>query len=142
YPGDLEDARAEMRMARRGEQRRNFETPWVHKDGRVIPMAWSCVWSDAEQCHFFIGRDMTEAKKAEEALLDSERMARTIIDTALDAIIQVNESGEVLEWNPQATAILGWSRQEAMGRPITDLYLRRRRPPWGRAHPTPSCLRA
>jgi PAS domain S-box-containing protein len=123
YPRDLEAARAEIRMARRGEQRRNFETPWIHKDGRVIPMAWSCVWSDAEQCHFFIGRDMTEAKKAEEALLDSERMARTIIDTALDAIIQVNESGEVLEWNPQAESILGWSREEAMGRPITDLYL-------------------
>src|SRR5258706_16073069 len=66
---------------------------------------------------------MTESKKAEEALLDSERMARTIIDTALDAIIQVNEFGEVLEWNPQAEAILGWSRQGAMGRPITDLYL-------------------
>jgi PAS domain S-box-containing protein len=122
-PRDLEAARAEIRMARRGEQRRNFETPWIHKDGRVIPMAWSCVWSDAERCHFFIGRDMTEAKKAEEALLDSERMARTIIDTALDAIIQVNESGEVLEWNPQAESILGWSREEAMGRPITDLYL-------------------
>jgi PAS domain S-box-containing protein len=66
---------------------------------------------------------MTEAKKAQEALLDSERMARTIIDTALDAIIQVNECGEVLEWNPRAESILGWSRQEAMGRPITDLYL-------------------
>ena len=50
-------------------------------------------------------------------------MARTIIDTALDAIIQVNECGEVLEWNPRAESILGWSRQEAMGRPITDLYL-------------------
>ena len=142
YPGDLEAARAEIRIARRGQQRRNFETRWVHRDGRIVPLAWSCVWSDSEQCHFFIGRDMTESKKAEEALLDSERMARTIIDTALDAIIQVNESGEVLEWNPQAEAILGWSRQEAMGRPITDLYLRRRRPPWGRAHPTPSCLRA
>ena len=66
---------------------------------------------------------MTEAKKAQEALPDSERMARTIIDTALDAIIQVNECGEVLEWNRRAESILGWSRQEAMGRPITDLYL-------------------
>src|SRR5260370_30542461 len=69
---------------------------------------------------------MTESKKAEEALLDNERMARTIIDTALDAIIQVNEFGEVLEWNPQAEAILGWSRQEAMGRPITDLSFAKR----------------
>src|SRR5262249_15535426 len=124
YPDDLEAARAEIRIARRGQQRRNFETRWVHRDGRLVPLAWSGVWSDSEQCHFFIGRDMTQSQKAEEALNDSERMARSIIDTAPDAIIQVNEFGESLEWQPQAAeVILGWSRQEAMGRPITDLYL-------------------
>jgi len=123
YPDDLRAVQAEMRLARRGQQRRNFETRCVHKDGRVVTLAWSNVWSEPLQRHFFIGRDMTEAKKAQEALLDSERMARTIIDTALDAIIQVNECGEVLEWNPRAESTLGWSRQEAMGRPITDLYL-------------------
>ena len=123
YPDDLRAVQAEMRLARRGQQRRNFETRCVHKDGRVVTLAWSNVWSEPLQRHFFIGRDMTEAKKAQEALLDSERMARTIVDTALDAIIQVNECGEVLEWNPRAESTLGWSRQEAMGRPITDLYL-------------------
>lgn len=97
YSDDLEAARAEIRIARRGQQRRNFETRWVQRDGRLVPLAWSCVWSDSEQCHFLIGRDMTESKKAEEALIDSERMARSIIDTALDAIIQVNEWGEVLD---------------------------------------------
>jgi PAS domain S-box-containing protein len=123
YPNDLRAVQAEMRLARRGQQRRNFETRCVHKDGRVVTLAWSHVWSEPLQRHFFIGRDMTEAKKAQEALLDSERMARTIVDTALDAIIQINECGEVLEWNPRAESTLGWSRQEAMGRPITDLYL-------------------
>jgi PAS domain S-box-containing protein len=122
YPDDLAAAQAEIRIARRGQQRRNFETRWVHKDGRLVTLAWSCVWSEPEQRHLFIGRDMTESKKAEEAILDSERMARAIIDTALDAIIQVNEAGEVIEWNPQAESILGWSRQEATGIPITDLY--------------------
>jgi PAS domain S-box-containing protein len=123
FPDDLCAVQAEMRLARRGQQRRNFETRCVHKDGRVVTLAWSNVWSESLQRHFFIGRDMTEAKKAQEALLDSERMARTIVDTALDAIIQINECGEVLEWNPRAESTLGWSRQEAMGRPITDLYL-------------------
>lgn len=82
----------------------------------VLAKAFACMDADMRE-------KRTEAKKAQEALLDSERMARTIIDTALDAIIQVNECGEVLEWNPRAESILGWSRQEAMGRPITDLYL-------------------
>jgi diguanylate cyclase (GGDEF)-like protein len=31
-------------------------------------MAWTGVWSEPEQRHFFIGRDMTEARKAEERL--------------------------------------------------------------------------
>jgi PAS domain S-box-containing protein len=123
YPGDLEMVRGEMRLAQRARLVRNFESRCLHKDGRVVTLAWSDVWSESEQRHFFIGRDMTESKKAEEELLDSERMARTIIDTTLDAIIQVNESGEVTEWNPQAESMFGWSRQEAMGKPITELYL-------------------
>jgi diguanylate cyclase (GGDEF)-like protein len=31
-------------------------------------MAWSGVWSEPEQRHFFVGRDMTEQKAAEEKL--------------------------------------------------------------------------
>jgi len=123
YPGDVEMVRGEMRLARRARLVRNFESRCLHKRGRVVTLAWSDVWSESEQRHFFIGRDMTESKKAKEELLDSERMARSIIDTTLDAIIQVNESGEVTEWNPQAEAMFGWSRQEAMGKPVTELYL-------------------
>jgi PAS domain S-box-containing protein len=123
YPGDLEMVRGEMRLAQRARLVRNFESRCLHKDGRVVTLAWSDVWSESEQRHFFIGRDMTESKKAAEELRDSERMAHSIIDTTLDAIIQVNESGEVTEWNPQAESMFGWSRQEAMGKPITELYL-------------------
>src|SRR5204862_6327340 len=122
---DIEGVRAELRRSRQQRQMCSFEARIRHKDGRLITVAWSGVWSEPEQCFFFIGRDMTESKKAQEALLDSERMARSIIDTTLDAIIQVNESGEVLEWNPQAESMFGWSREEALGKPITELYLPR-----------------
>jgi PAS domain S-box-containing protein len=65
YPDDLESTRNEMRQARRGQVMRNFETRYVHKDGQVVTLAWSGVWSEAEQLHFFIGRDVTEAKRTE-----------------------------------------------------------------------------
>lgn len=68
YPDDLERTRGEMRLARAGQHTRNFETRYVHKDGRVVTLAWSGVWSDPEQKHFFFGRDMTERKVAEEKL--------------------------------------------------------------------------
>jgi predicted signal transduction protein with EAL and GGDEF domain len=40
----------------------------MHKGGRIVPLAWSGVWSEPEQRHFFFGRDMTERKAAEEQL--------------------------------------------------------------------------
>jgi diguanylate cyclase (GGDEF)-like protein len=68
YPEDLEGTRCEMQLARTGQDMRNFETRYVHKSGRIVPLAWSGVWSEPEQKHFFFGRDMTERKVAEEQL--------------------------------------------------------------------------
>jgi diguanylate cyclase (GGDEF)-like protein/PAS domain S-box-containing protein len=68
YPDDLEATRREMQLARMGRHTRNFETRYVHKSGRIVPLAWSAVWSEPEQKHFFFGRDMTERKAAEEQL--------------------------------------------------------------------------
>ena len=74
YPDDLEKTRSEMRMARRGHVMRNFETRYVHKNGRVVPLAWTGIWSDADQQHFFIGRDMSERNAAEERLRRAQRL--------------------------------------------------------------------
>jgi diguanylate cyclase (GGDEF)-like protein/PAS domain S-box-containing protein len=68
HPSDLEAARREMQLARTGQHMSNFETRYVHKSGRIVPLAWSGVWSEPEQKHFFFGRDMTERKAAEEQL--------------------------------------------------------------------------
>lgn len=67
-PEDLDGTRREMKLARKGHDIRNFETRYVHKDGHIVSLAWSGVWSEPEQKHFFFGRDMTERKIAEEKL--------------------------------------------------------------------------
>ena len=83
-----------MRLARKGQHMRNFETRYLHKDGRVVPLAWSGVWSEPEQRHFFFGRDMTERNIAEErlrrlALVDqlTELPNRTSLHEDLKAIL-------------------------------------------------------
>ena len=68
YPADLEPTRNEMRLARRGRNMRNFETRYVHKQGHVVTLAWSGVWSEPEQKYFFTGRDVTESKLVEDKL--------------------------------------------------------------------------
>src|SRR5262249_59864861 len=74
YAEDLDPTRREMRMARRGQVMRNFDCRYVHKDGRVVPLAWTGVWSEPDQQHFFIGRDMTERLAAEERLRRSQQL--------------------------------------------------------------------
>jgi PAS domain S-box-containing protein len=59
----------------------------------------------------------------------SQRMARVIVDTALDAFLQMNETGTVIDWSPKAEAMFGWSRREAIGRKLSDLII----PPENRA---------
>jgi diguanylate cyclase (GGDEF)-like protein/PAS domain S-box-containing protein len=45
---------------------------------------------------------------------------RAIVQTANEAFISIDARGIVLEWNPQAEHDFGWSRDEAVGRPLVD----------------------
>jgi PAS domain S-box-containing protein len=123
YPGDLESTRNEMRAARRGNVMRNFVTRYVHRDGRPVALTWMGTWSEPVRRFFFIGRDMTEVQATQEELLESERMARRIIETALDAFVQMDDAGVVMDWNSQAERIFGWSRVEAIGQVLSSLII-------------------
>ncbi|OOG41630.1 hypothetical protein B0E51_06705 [Rhodanobacter sp. C05] len=68
-----------------------------------------------------ITRDATERRQNEIALIESERQSRGIIDTAPDGFVQLDETGCILEWNPRARMMFGWSREEAVGCRLIDL---------------------
>ena len=63
------------------------------------------------------------AKAAEAALLQSQERNRAIVDTALDGVITIDSTGIVTDWNAKATAIFGWSRDETLGRPLSDTII-------------------
>jgi PAS domain S-box-containing protein len=65
--------------------------------------------------------DISERRRMEDALRASEQKFRTIADSALDAVVMLHPSGNVLHWNPAAESILGYSRAEVLGRPVYDL---------------------
>ncbi len=74
FEEDLDATRQEMRLARRGRETRNFDCRYAHKNGSVVPLAWTGVWSEPEQQHIFIGRDMTERMKLEAQLRHAQKM--------------------------------------------------------------------
>jgi PAS domain S-box-containing protein len=123
HGNDLDSTRGEMRAARRGLHTRNFDSRYVHKDGRTVRLSWMGNWSEPVRRHFFVGRDMTESWLAQETLRESEQLARGIIDTALDAFVQMDDDGTISDWNSQAEKIFGWSRSEALGRNLGELII-------------------
>jgi PAS domain S-box-containing protein len=64
--------------------------------------------------------ETAERVQAEGALRQSQELTREIIAHALDAIVIVDGSGIITDWNPRAETVFGWSREEAIGMTLYD----------------------
>ena len=62
--------------------------------------------------------DVTNRKIAEEALLSSKKRLRVIIETAMDAVAQIDSNGIISDWNSRAETMFGWARDEAIGKEL------------------------
>ncbi|MBL7693975.1 MAG: PAS domain S-box protein [Ferruginibacter sp.] len=68
-------------------------------------------------------RNISEKKRAEQQLKTSEEKTRLIMNSALDAIISIDEAGLITFWNPQAEQTFGWSAEEITGKSLTDTII-------------------
>ncbi len=73
------------------------------------------------ECLIAEGLDVTERHAAITALLESEQVTRLVIEGALDAVVGIDQRGLVSHWNAQAERTFGWTREEALGRPVADM---------------------
>ena len=62
-------------------------------------------------------RDITERLRAERAALESAERLRALVDASPLAIVAVDAQGLVSMWSDAATAIFGWTAEEAVGAP-------------------------
>ena len=60
---------------------------------------------------------------ARRALEDASRRTRQLIDTANDAVVSIDHKSVIVDWNRTAETMFGWSREEAVGRILTDLIV-------------------
>jgi two-component system, LuxR family, sensor kinase FixL len=65
--------------------------------------------------------DVTERKRAERALRESEAMTRAGVQTAVDGVVTIDERGTVLSFNPAAEHMFGYSSDETIGKNVRML---------------------
>ncbi|HZW24079.1 MAG TPA: PAS domain S-box protein [Gallionella sp.] len=68
-----------------------------------------------------IKEDITERKRVEQALLESEQKFRVMTASAQDAIAMVDNDGNVSFWNAAAEKIFGYAAEEVIGRELHQL---------------------
>ena len=80
------------------------------------------LWPDGRMVHLQIATDISSQKKAEETLaLEKERLAVTLRSIG-DAVISTDMKGNITMINKIAEELTGWSNDEALGRPSTEVF--------------------
>ena len=62
-------------------------------------------------------------RSALERIQDSEALKSAIINSALDALITIDESGKMVEFSPSAEQMFGIERSRALGQPLAELII-------------------
>jgi len=115
-------------MVRSGQSTRAVELPGVRRDS-AAPLVVRWTLSPVRDRSggivgiSFVGHDLTDRKQAEDSLAESEIRMRKIVESAMDAVIGMDDSGLVTRWNPKAEKMFRYSAQEAIGQPLADLII-------------------
>jgi len=100
-----------------------FENRYLCKDGSYKWLLWNAVSVSEHEAIYAVARDITERKRAEEALRDSREQLRLLLDSVKDyAIFMLDPSGQVTSWNQGAERIKGYRPDEIIGRHFSCFY--------------------
>jgi PAS domain S-box-containing protein len=105
---------------------RDGRTVWLHDEALVV--------RDEQGAPLYVQGfqvDVSARKQAEEALRRSEAEVRrqklyfeSLVEICPTAVLTLDLDDRVTSWNPAAERLFGYSRAEALGRPVTELTLR------------------
>lgn len=121
YPGwpnaTPEQIKARMDALLRGEARR-VELTYVRPDGTEFPaeFSFSVVRTGEGRVHFLVAiHDLTELKRREETVRESEEKFRRMAELSTDAIYQLDLTGKVTYCSPAVERVLGYTQAEFTG---------------------------
>ena len=104
-----------------------YERQLLHSSGEVV---WTRITATSAPVHagqpervFRIFEDVTEEKRAEKALRESEERYRALFDSAPVGIAISRKGGVIVDTNSALQQMLGRSREELVGASLTDFRL-------------------
>ncbi|MBW1896147.1 MAG: PAS domain S-box protein [Deltaproteobacteria bacterium] len=124
HPDEREALRQLSSQRLKGEAvPQRYEVRRLRKDGKTIWCEMLATRIEYAGKSAIMGNivDITERKRAEEALRESERKFRSVAQSANDAVILSDRHGNIVFWNMAAQKMFGFSQEEIMDQPLTIL---------------------
>ncbi len=132
HPDDLPCFRSALTAHLRQRAPYWLEFRMRHADGswRWFQTQGQAVWDARGRAIYMAGTtfDITERKGAEEALRESEAYRRLVFEQLADGVLLIDSTLMVLDANPQAQAMLGYTRAELLRLSMHDLLAEHERP--------------
>jgi len=124
-----EDRRANLELIREllegRRQHFQIEKRYRHKDGTLLWVRNNVALipgiADAAPFMFAVVEDITQRKQEESARRYSEERYRIVVETASDAVVNIDESSTIVFVNPATSRIFGYDASELIGQPLTTL---------------------
>ena len=103
-----------------------YEFKYITKSGETRWLDFSATYIEFENKPALMasGFDITERKQIEAALIESEIKYRRIFESFEDIYYQIDENGIIRVVSPSVYRLTGWSPDELIGKPASDIYVR------------------
>lgn len=117
HPDEFDKVMERFRDRQAGKPVANvYETVFVTRDGRAVPVeitATLTVWQGGPAGLVFV-HDISERKRLDQALRDSERRYRALMQEAADGIFIADSGGNYVDVNARACEMVGYDRHELL----------------------------
>jgi two-component system, sensor histidine kinase and response regulator len=109
-----------------GGEVKGREAVWRRRDGTSIAVRENAraIRADDGTMRYFEGtvEDITEGKRAEQALEQANSLLEAVIRASPLAIIAIDREGITQSWNPAAERVFGWTQEEVLGRALPVVH--------------------
>ncbi len=127
HPDDIEKTKGILnQMGVGAEEQIKVEKRYFHKDGSIVWVMLAATMlmdKDGKPLHYVSHfENITKRKEIESSLILSEKKYRTIFENVHDVFYQTDQDGYVTEISPSIKLHSGYTRDEVIGRPVSDFY--------------------
>lgn len=115
HPDDIAATEQEVASLAEGKTTFHFENRYRHQNGEYRNLVWSAAAVVEDQCIYAVAIDITEMRRGEAALQESERRFRALVEASAQIVWQSDTEGRVLGDSPSWRAYTGQTIEQWSG---------------------------